>query len=769
MDINTQEHQTFKLSGILKKVLFCNEETKYCIAVLENNQKICGQYFDTNIEKIVGEEIILTGNWINHKKYGIQFAFESLQLKEAELFFFLTKIVKGISKSTAQELLKKYQEEELIEILNSNPNELLNFKGIKDKKLKTIVESWQKFKHLRELGSFLSKFGVTSNLITKIYSHFNEVDNLIEKIKENPYILIQIKGIGFKRADEIAISLGINPQSEFRINACMNYTLREYCDNNGNSSIERTHFFKLLDEALDFDDASLLYENALNVMLNKEDIYQTTQDRYSPSMLYFAENKIMDFFQKRAEEVPHKKIISNFKEYLLSKEKTLGFNLSTEQSQAVEIINQGSNTLFLIGYAGTGKSTSSRAILELLQEIVSYDDIITIALSGIASQRISDTTGYRSMTIQSLLMQHKDKEYFPYKVVLLDEASMVNSVTFYQIISKISLDTVFIVVGDDGQLPAIGAGNILHDCIKYELAPICKLTKIYRQNEHQAIAVIANDIRQGQLPSYKDEYEDFKFYDVSIDNYYAAKNGQNQHTFSQLRFENTERILHVILNIASTYIQESYALIKQKEIAKSLILFQIITPMKGGVLGVENLNVQLQKLFNASREKSKKTKHYEYKLSDKVIHIKNENMKSQSMTAYKNGSDEFVEKRVFNGQLGLIIKLDFDNHHCVVLYPNDDMVVFYDFDMLDSLLSLAYCLTIHKTQGMEYENALIPMTFSHYIMHNTKLLYTAITRAKKMCYIVGEEEAFKSACKRIETTKRESVINDILKSKFNFS
>jgi exodeoxyribonuclease V alpha subunit len=504
-------------------------------------------------------------------------------------------------------------------------------------------------------------------------------------------------------------------------------------------------------------------------MLNKEEIYQTTQERYAPAMLYFAENKIIDFFEQRAQEIPHKKIIANFKNYLEQKEKTLGFCLSIEQTQAVEIINNGSNTLFLIGYAGTGKSTSSRAILELLQEIVGYDDIITIALSGIASQRISDTTGYKSMTIQSLLMQHKEKEYFPYKVILLDEASMVNSVTFYQIISKISLETIFIVVGDDGQLPAIGAGNVLHDCIKYSLAPICKLTKIYRQNDQQAIAVIANDIRQGQLPMYKETYEDFKFYDVSIENYYAAKNGQNQQQFSQLRFLNTERILHTILNIASSYIQETYELVKKKDIAKALTLFQIITPMKGGILGVENLNVQLQKLFNASREKSKKTKLYEYKLSDKVIHIKNENMKSQSMTAYKNGLDEFIEKRVFNGQLGLIIKLDFDNHVCVVLYPNDDMVVFYDFDMLDSLLSLAYCLTIHKTQGMEYDNALIPMTFSHYIMHNTKLLYTAITRAKKMCHIVGEEEAFKSACKRIETTKRESVINDILKNKFNFS
>ena len=137
-------------------------------------------------------------------------------------------------------------------------------------------------------------------------------------------------------------------------------------------------------------------------------------------------------------------------------------------------------------------------------------------------------------------------------------------------------------------------------------------------------------------------------------------------------------------------------------------------------------------------------------------------MQSQTMQMYRTGSNEYLERRVFNGQLGLIIKLDFEESKCIVLYPNDDMVVFYNFDDLDSLLSLAYCLTIHKTQGMEYDNALIPMSFSHYIMHNTKLLYTAITRAKSMCYIVGEEDAFKGACKRIETTKRESVINDLL-------
>ncbi len=759
--MNQEEYKSFKLTGTIKKVLYKNDETKYIIAVLENNQKVCGTYYDTDIEKIVGEEVVLTGNWTTHKKYGVQFEFDTIELKEAEMYFFLTKIVKGVGKKFAHELLEKYPEDELIEILNERPNELLDFKGIKEKKLETIVSSWQKFKHLRELGSFLGKFGVSSNLITKIYSTLGEVENLIDKIKENPYILINIKGIGFKRADEIAKSLGIDAKSEFRIMACLNYTLREYCDNNGNSSIDKFHLYRLLDENLRFSNEEILYEEAISKMLIDENIFVTSENRLALSMLYYAEKRILEFFNRRKNE-KNRKIISNFEEYIVKKEGTLGFTLSEEQKRAVELINGGDKTLFLIGYAGTGKSTSSRAILELLEEIMSYDDIMTIALSGIASQRISDTTGYNSSTIQSLLVKHKEKDFFPYKAILLDEASMVNSVTFYQIISKIDDDTIFIIVGDDGQLPAIGAGNVLADAIKYEFAPICKLTKIYRQNENQAIAVIANDIRKGEIPAYKEEYDDFKFIDVSISNYYSRKNSISSNEFADLRGENIEYILNNILNISSSYIQEYYDYIKKKEISKALTLYQVITPMKGGMLGVDNLNIQLQKLFNHTKGKSFVSKLYEYKLTDKVIHIKNENMKAQTMDMYKNGSIDFLERRVYNGQLGLIIKLDFDEEKCIVLYPNDDMVVFYDFESLHTLTSLAYCLTIHKTQGMEYENALIPMSFSHYIMHNTKLLYTAITRAKKMCFIVGEEEAFKSACKKLEITIRESVINDLL-------
>jgi len=758
--------ESFKLTGTLKKVLFYNEENHYYIAVLENDQKICGQYFDTDLSKLVGEEIIITGVWNTHKKYGIQFVFTSLELKEAEIFFFLTKIVKGITKKLAHELTKKYTEDELCDILDNTPAKLLEFKGIKEKKLTQIVMSWNKFKHLRELGSFLAQFGVTSNLINKIYQAFGEIENLIEKIQENPYLLTSIKGIGFKRADEIGFKLGIDKKSGFRISACMNYTLREFCESNGNSSISKVQLFSLLDDALGFKDQETLYEDALITLLAKDEIHETILEKYSPSIYYNCETKILEFFKNRKIHNHNKKIIVDFESYITKKEETLGFILSSEQQKAVRLINEGENTILLIGYAGTGKSTSSRAILELLEEIVPYDDIHCMALSGIASQRISDTTGYNSSTIQSSLVKidNSDKDYFDYKVILIDESSMVNSVTFYKILSHIDPDTTLIIVGDDGQLPAIGAGDILRDAIKFELAPICKLTKIYRQNELQAIATIANEIRKGKVPKFKEEYEDFKFVDVSIANYYAQKNILSDYEINSLRNDNNYNILNNILNIAASYIEPMYKFLKEKEIASFLTLFQVITPIKNGTLGVENLNINLQKLINKTNSNGIQKKLYEYKLADKVIHIKNENMKAQTMKLYKAGAPDFVEKRVFNGQLGMVIKVDHEKSKLIVLYPNDDMVVFYDFDTLDNLISLAYCLTIHKTQGMEYDTALIPMSFSHFIMHNTKLLYTAITRAKNMCYIVGEEEAMSSACKKLEITNRQTVIDDLLSS-----
>ncbi len=760
--MDTNDNQSINLSGNLKKILYHNEENSYYIAVLQNNQKICGQYFDTNLATLEGEEILLKGNWTTHKKYGVQFAFTSIQIKEDEIFFFLTKIIKGISKKLANDLHKKYTQDELYDILDNQPAKLLEFKGIKEKKLTQIISSWNKFKHLRDLAEFLGEYGVTKNLINKIFQELNHIDDLINKIKKNPYILINIKGIGFKKADEIAISLGINIKSLFRINAAINYSLKEYCDSNGNSSISKEKLFSLLDLTLNFQNENDLYEQSIIQMLANDNLHQTQENRYSPSNIFFAEKNILDFFEKRQNEHVKQIIINDFDEYLQKKEQSLGFTLSQNQKEAVKLINNGESVILLIGYAGTGKSTSSKAILNLLEELYSYHDIHCIALSGIAAQRISETTSYSASTIQSLLISNKDKDYFPYKVILLDEASMVNSVTFYQILSKVAPDCIFIIVGDDGQLPAIGAGDILADCIKFTLAPYIKLTKIYRQNEHQAIATIAGEIRKGRIPQIEDEFEDFRFIDISIDNYYSLKNSISAYEMNDCRSENNYKILSTILQTASQYIKTLHDLRIKKDIKTYLTSFQVITPMKNGILGVENLNMNLQKLLNNNTNKSYQAKLYNFKIADKIIHTKNENMKTLSMNEYKKGSNEYKEKRIYNGMLGMIIKLDFEQNKCIVLYPNDNTIVFYDFALLDSLISLAYCLTIHKTQGMEYNTAIIPITYSHYIMHNTKLLYTAITRAKNMCYIIGEKEAFEASCKKIDITKRQTVISDLL-------
>jgi exodeoxyribonuclease V alpha subunit len=246
----------------------------------------------------------------------------------------------------------------------------------------------------------------------------------------------------------------------------MNYTLREFCEANGNSSIGKDQLFSLLDDALHFRDKESLYENALISLLSKEEINETTKDRFAPNIYFRCETKILDILEERKKHNRDKKIIKDFDNYITKKQETLGFTLSSEQQKAVSLINDGENTILLIGYAGTGKSTSSRAILELLEEIITYDDIHCMALSGIAAQRISDTTGYKSSTIQSSLVkiENSDKDYFDYKAILIDESSMVNSVTFYKVLSRIDLDTILIIVGDDGQLPAIGAGDILRDC-----------------------------------------------------------------------------------------------------------------------------------------------------------------------------------------------------------------------------------------------------------------------------------------------------------------
>ena len=739
------------LIGQIDRILFESED--FFIAVLKTGEKISGSYVQTSISTLKGSAVTLNGYWDEHKKYGKTFKFDHLKVNQNPLFFFLNKIIKGFTKKLSAELIEKFGQEGLIDILDNDIERLLEFDGIKEKRLKKIQESWKRFHSMRKLGEFLTPYEVTPALLTTISTAMKDVDEPCTKIKNNPYILTAINNIGFKRADELALKMDMELDDERRIGSAMDYVLLNYCEQQGNSCLAKGILFDALDELLGFMGRVKLYEAALVERVTEGSIVLMKNERVSPARLYDAEKFLYDEFTRRS-KLDSGGFVKDLDAFLSKSELQLG----SQQKKAVEMINQGVKLLFLVGYAGTGKSTTSKTILDLLNTRYDDKEIITCALSGIASQRISDTTGYESATIQSLLIKHEDD--FPYSVVLIDEASMINSALFARVVAKIKRDALLVIVGDDAQLPPIGAGNVLSDVLSLELAPIIKLTEIFRQSPDQAITFIANDIRKGIVPEYKVKYEDFEFREINIQNYYALKNQLSKKELQNLREDNSAQILTSIVHLVVESIEKSRYRLKNKLIKEYLNYFQVITPMKGGTLGTANLNKVLQEYLNPNPSKCVKRGELEFRLMDKVVHTKNENMTSWSSNGYKNG-EESSNRRIFNGMSGLLFKIDEEQEQLFVFYPNEDVVVVYEYEELKSHLMLSYALTIHKVQGMEYDIVVIPMTFSHYIMHNTKLIYTAVTRAKHKCIIVGESGAFESGCKKFETTQRDTVLLEI--------
>ena len=739
--------------GQIDKILF--EDEGFFIAILKSGEKVSGTYYESKVEHIKDSAITLHGEWQEHKKYGRTFQFDTIKVNQNELFFFLNKIIKGFTKKLSADLIEHFGAEKLVDILDNDIEKLVEFKGIKAKRLKKIQASWKKFRSMREMGEFLTPFDVSPALLTTIATAMKEVDKPCTKIKENPYILTSINSIGFKRADELALKMGVEKEDEHRIASAMDYVLLNYCEQQGNSCVDKEVLFHKLNELLGFIEKEYLYEAALVERVGEQSIVMMKNSRVAPARLYDAEKFLYDDFSARAKR-DSGGFVADLDAFLNKSDLDLG----EQQKEAVAVLNNGASLLFLVGYAGTGKSTTSRTILNLLNTKYDTKEIITCALSGIASQRISDTTGYESATIQSLLVKYEERDEFPFSVVLIDEASMINSSLFARVVRKVSKKAILIIVGDDAQLPPIGAGNVLSDILRLELAPIVKLTKIYRQSEEQAITLIANDIRQGLVPNYRASYEDFEFVDMSIENYYAVKNSLSQQELQQEREINSNHIISEIVHRVVESIEKARYRLKNKQIKEYLNYFQVITPMKGGTLGTNNLNRVLQEYFNPNPTKCVKKGDLEFRLMDKVVHTKNENMTSWSGEDFKSGEDA-NQRRIFNGMSGLLFKIDEDEEQVFVFYPNEDVVVVYEYDEVKNYLMLSYALTIHKVQGMEYDIVVMPISFSHYIMHNTKLIYTAITRAKHRCVIVGESGAFESACKKLEVTRRDTVLLEL--------
>jgi exodeoxyribonuclease V alpha subunit len=742
------------LIGQIDKIIY--ENGGFFIALLRSGEKISAHYFESDVAHLVGAAVTLKGSWEEHRQYGRSFKAESLLVNQHELFFFLNRVVKGFTKKLTAELIERYSTEGLIDILDNDCQRLMEIKGMSAKRLAKLSIGWKQFRSMRLLGEYLAPYGVTPSLLRLIAEAMKDVADPIEAIRSNPYGLMRINGIGFKKADEIARNMGITSDDPRRIQSAMEYTLGEYCDQEGNSCIERNTLYDKLDMLLELGDHER-YNEALEDRVREGSIIRLRSGKLAPTRIYEAEKFLLDQFAKRG-KTTHPCLTDDLETFL--KEHSL--NLGEQQYEALRLINGGAGLILLVGYAGTGKSTTAKALLDLLSLRYEPNLIMTCALSGIASQRIRERSGYQSSTIQSLLVRFESHDTMPYKVILIDEASMINSTLFARLMAKIDPDATVVIVGDDAQLPPIGAGNPLSDAIALELAPTVMLTQIYRQRDDQAIALIANDVRRGIIPSYKEPYDDFAFIPLDIPNRHALKNSLSADAFSEAVQMHAQSILAKIAEVTLEHLGESREKLHSKQIREYLSAFQVLSPMRANTLGVDNLNTVLQEYFNPNPKKKITTRRGELRLMDKVVHVKNENILSYTPEDFKEGSEP-SERRIFNGMCGLVFRIDEEEELAYVYYPNEELIVQYKFEGIGELLNLSYALSIHKVQGMEYERVVIVMSFSHHIMLNTKLLYTALTRAKRHCILIGESGAFESACRRLEHTKRSTVIQELYK------
>lgn len=742
------------LIGQIDKIIY--ENNGFFIAVLRSGEKISAHYYESDVAHLAGAAVTLKGSWEDHRQYGRSFKAESLLVNQHELFFFLNRVVKGFTKKLTAELIERYSTEGLIEILDNDIGRLMEIKGMSAKRLAKLSIGWKQFRSMRLLGEYLAPYGVTPSLLRLIAEAMRDVSDPIEAIRSNPYGLMRINGIGFKKADEIATQMGVGRNDPRRIRSAMEYTLSEHCDQEGNSCIERSTLYDKLDLLLELGDHEP-YDEALEDRVREGSIVRLPSGKLSPTRIYEAEKFLLGQFEKRGKTL-HPPLTDDLESFLQEHSLKLG----EQQMEALRLINSGSGLILLVGYAGTGKSTTAKALLDLLATRHEAALIMTCALSGIASQRIRERSGYQSGTIQSLLVRFESHDTMPYKVILIDEASMINSTLFARLMAKIDPDATLIIVGDDAQLPPIGAGNPLSDAIALNLAPTVMLTRIYRQRDDQAIALIANDVRRGIIPSYKEVYDDFTFIPLDIPNRHALKNSLSADAFSEALQTHAQNILAKIAEVTLEHLGESREKLHSKQIREYLSAFQVLSPMRAHTLGVDNLNTVLQEYFNPNPKKKITTRRGEFRLMDKVVHIKNENILSYTPEEFKEGNDP-GERRIFNGMCGLLFRIDDEEELAYVYYPNEELIVQYKFEGIAELLNLSYALSVHKVQGMEYDTVVIVMSFSHHIMLNTKLLYTALTRAKGQCILIGESGAFESACRRLEHTKRSTVIQELTK------
>lgn len=667
------------------------------------------------IDPTPGTTIKAKGSWAK-TKYGIQFQAteweEQLPSTPEGIEAYLSSgLIKGIGPIYAKKIVETFKEE-TFNILDDNPDRLLEIDGIGAKRLDEIKESWKKNRVVRNLIIFLKKYEISTRLIIKIYNRYGE--DSISILKDNPYRLAdEIEGIGFKTADNIAINLGIPLDSPKRVQSGIKYTIRELCEDGDTYEPLKTVIYSTAD-MLEVDD-DIVEDNVKE--LTNIGVLVDCDGKIYLKYLYDAEVNVA----KRLREISDFKNTFSFIESNLSIEdieaKT-GVHYEGNQITAIETALKN-NVMVLTGGPGTGKTTVTRGIIELLSSMGM--NILLAAPTGKAAKRMSELTGRNAFTIHRLLgfntatgCAHNELNPFIEDVLIVDEASMINLMLMDTLIRAVPNRMKLIIIGDIDQLPCIGSGNVLGDIIASGVIPVVKLDKIFRQAQNSNIIVNAHRIKNGE--------------NIVVDN-------TKDSDFFMMKMN--EDINKNVVNLITKRLPSAYGY-NPKDI-------QVLTPMKKCEVGVDKLNEMLQAEINPVGDEVKRG-NITYRVGDKVI---------QTVNNY--------DKDVFNGDSGIIDRINTEDKVVYIRY--DDRIIEYSYADLEEV-SLAYALTIHKSQGSEYPIIVVPITYANKRMMQRNLIYTAVTRAKKICVIVGDKRMVDIAIGNSDSYKRKTLLKERLQQNF---
>jgi exodeoxyribonuclease V alpha subunit len=711
------------LQGQIERITYTNEENGYTVAKV----KVYGRNdLVTVVGNILsptpGEVIKMKGEWVNNSKYGEQFKvvhYKSLVPASVSGIqkYLGSGLIKGIGPVMAKRIVKKFGENTL-EVIEHDIKKLTDVDGIGEKRIDMIKSAWAAQKEIRQVMVFLQSHGVSSGYATKIFKQYR--DQSIEVVKENPYRLAtDIFGIGFITADKIAEKLGIAKNSELRAEAGILYVLNQLSDD-GHVYYPYELLIQKCQEILEVD-REVIIKAFGTISLDKriviEDLNEDVEEfKENNKAVYLAKyhfsetsiaNKVKTLINspQLTRKIEADKAIEWVQEQL-------SITLAAKQKEAIKSAVEN-KVMVITGGPGTGKTTIINAILKIFSKI--GVQILLAAPTGRAAKRMSEVTGYEAKTIHRMLkfsiknggFERNDENPLSCDLLIVDEASMIDTILMHHLLKAIPKPATFILVGDVNQLPSVGAGNVLKDVINSQAVPVVELNEIFRQAQESLIIVNAHKINNGVLPSLKtssDRLEDFYF----------------------IEKEDPEEVLKLILEFTAERIPKRFHFDPIDDI-------QLLTPMHRGVVGAANLNVTLQQVLNP-REDGITRGGKNFRINDKVMQIRNN-----------------YDKEVFNGDIGRILNIDTESQEVTISF--DGRTVAYDYPDLDEIV-LAYAVSVHKSQGSEYPAVVIPILTQHYVLLQRNLIYTGVTRGKKLVVIIGTKKALAIGVKNNKTERR---------------